>query len=323
MTIMTNRFKKGGFFVCTGLLITLSACLPQEGEKIYPYNYDATNPYYLTEDMPAQLHADEMAPSAYSEEDYRRSAKIGDMDYAKESDGEQLFAPLEGMVFTPLFNDPVDNDEERFERLEKVVQVLRNDVDVMIPKVFSMPQPEVVPMKKVEAVDAKPALVEINHDSSMPLDLNIKSANKELMHEASVETPAPAPVIEKKIAKPVIEQPKAEVKSIASVASIRIADHDGSTRVVLDVSSKKDIPVSLSEDGRDLVLDVSNTEWKPKAVWNAISGKLVSGYEFKDGKVHVSLMYPSKITKKMTLVPNKDSSFYRLAIDLVSDVARK
>lgn len=53
-------------------------------------------------------------------------------------DAFRVLAPAEGLKFTPLFNDRIDDNEDRFRRLEEAVQALRNDLDTVVPSMVRL-----------------------------------------------------------------------------------------------------------------------------------------------------------------------------------------
>jgi len=280
MFFMVDNFKNLKKLSLLGAALLISSCSPEPGSKVYPYNYDPKNPQYLI------VVEDGNFEGLSAEEKFLISQENGDisfedMDQTREIDGEDLFAPMGGMVLTPLFTDPVRSDTERFLRLESVVQTLRNDVDVLIPKVFQIPE-----IKQVEPDAPKPPLVIKNE--SAPVDLGAAAS---------------------------------EVKKVYEVVArdFRRADHKDKTRIVIDLSAEKNINAVMSGDGRKLIIDLKGISWRPSKEWNALSGDLISGYKLeKDDKLFVDLMYKSEIAKKMLMKPNQDSKNYRLVIDLVS-----
>ncbi len=314
MKSMISDFKHLRKCSLLGLVLVVSACFPQSGSKVYPYNYDAKKPYYLTE-VEGEISGFD---SLTDEEIFLRAQQgtkdvsYSDMDQTREIQGKKLFAPLEGMVFTPLFSKPVKSDYERFLRLEHAVQILRNDIDVLIPKVFKMPDPKLVevvePIRARGRHASKPSLI-IKHeafDTNTPV--SISSSNVEAV-EKIIAKRAP-----KKVRK---HKAKKAYKVVAR--GFRRADHKDKTRIVIDLSAKQNVNTVLSGDGRRLIVDLSSVSWRPKKIWNAVSGKLISGYKLKRGnKLFIDLMYKSKVAKKMLIKPNRDSRNYRLVIDLVS-----
>jgi hypothetical protein len=50
----------------------------------------------------------------------------------------RALAPPEGLRFTPLFIEPLKDSEKRLKRLEESVQIIRNDIDTLVPTMIRM-----------------------------------------------------------------------------------------------------------------------------------------------------------------------------------------
>lgn len=50
----------------------------------------------------------------------------------------RALAPPEGLRFTPLFSEPIEDPNTRLQRLEAVVQTIRNDFDTVVPTMVRM-----------------------------------------------------------------------------------------------------------------------------------------------------------------------------------------
>ena len=71
----------------------------------------------------------------------RAAAPVADSNEPKPPtpmDTFRTLAPPEGLKFTQLFSDPVDDVDERIGRLERAVQSLRNDFDTVVPSMVRM-----------------------------------------------------------------------------------------------------------------------------------------------------------------------------------------
>lgn len=205
------------------------------------------------------------------------------------------FAPAGGMQFKPLFTGRVADEDERFERLEDAVQQLRNEVDVIAPKVV-----------KESEVEPQETLAYPHHLG--PMSLSGKTMSKPLMVEEEKFDPY-----------------QSKMPSTVTVKSIRMADHKDKTRVVLDLTASKRIKTTIANKGMTLIIDLDGIDWATKSKWLATKGALISGYRVEGNKLYVDLMYSSKIKLRSILKPAQGvTSFYRLVVDLVSsDVHKK
>jgi len=60
-------------------------------------------------------------------------------------EAKPLLAEAEGLNFTPLFAEKIDNPDQRFQRLEDAVQTVRNDLDSILPMKLGAAAAEPVP----------------------------------------------------------------------------------------------------------------------------------------------------------------------------------
>jgi hypothetical protein len=74
----------------------------------------------------------------------------------------------------------------------------------------------------------------------------------------------------------------------------------------------------LSENGKQLVIDLPQMGFATAKTWEAMTAALVSGYRFEGGKLYLDLLYPSQIKLKEILAPGANSPNYRLIIDLTA-----
>ncbi len=138
----------------------------------------------------------------------------------------------------------------------------------------------------------------------------------------------PAPAAETKPAAPPTEKteaaaPQPSASTGGDVTGIRIADHPDKTRVVLDMTAKSAGAVKLENNGKTLVIDLSQMNWLGKKSWDADTAQLISGYHMEEGNLHVDLMYASQIKNQSTLLPSGNNKSYRLVIDLFSPEVHK
>lgn len=136
----------------------------------------------------------------------------------------------------------------------------------------------------------------------------------------SVAVPPPAAVAKPEVKDDKKAEAPAAPKNPAAgdVNNIRIADHADKTRVVLDMSVKADVTAKVENNGKTLIIPLSQLNWLGKKAWDADSAQLISGYHIEEGNLHVDLMYASQIKTQAVLAPSGDSKNYRLMIDLVS-----
>lgn len=193
----------------------------------------------------------------------------------------RAMAPPQGMKYTQLFNEPLENDEDRFRRLENSVQALRNDFDTVMPAV--------VRLMELEEAGARQAA----------------AAAAAVQQEAiAAEEKAAAPIA---IAPPPANAPK--------VLALRIGDHGTKTRIVLDVTGKPEFAAVMDKDGKRMALAIPGVHWTIKREWNAKGGDLVAHYAYDDGKALFDLMSASKILSQ-SVIAGEGGRGYRVVIDI-------
>lgn len=102
---------------------------------------------------------------------------------------------------------------------------------------------------------------------------------------------------------------------MGDVRTIRIGDHIDKTRIVLDVTVKAPFKARLENDGKRLVIELPQYDWKSEKTWRAMSAALVSGYRYADGALVLDLLSPAQIIAQTSL-PAGDGAGPRIMIDL-------
>lgn len=282
--------------LCAFLLLTIFACTPDRQDSLF------TVPSALPPLKTVKIEPPETAiPTPTTMETFR------------------TLSPPTGLKFTPLFANPVKNPNARVKRLEGSVQTLRNDFDTVVPTLVRMATLE----KDIrELVVQLQILTKQNLNNAEQPDISTspvarKTAyKKKLPSEIRIHAPSnTSPSIKKQQTKPVI----------GNVKSIRFGDHANKTRIVLDMTAKININalIKFKNNGKTLILDLSQINWAGKRSWNAIYAQLISSYYVEKNNLYVNLMYASQIKTLKLLSPSKDSKNYRLVIDLFSPEIHK
>ena len=327
----------------------------------------------------------------------------------------RALAPPEGLRFTPLFSDPVEDANARMKRLEDAVQTIRNDLDTVVPTMVRMvaiekdikglvaqlqtltdqsqgiasPTTDVTPEElpppanggtkipgegqakgtepaKASTAKAGPAAPSslvtpeaaskgelppegaASPSSKAPVDIKkpqakntvpvpaapaADKAKKPAVPAPAVVAPAPAPAVTPAAKPEVKPEAKPEIKAeaapapagstIGDVSAIRIADHPDKTRVVLEMTAKAGEGAKIENNGKTLVIPLSQVNWLGKKSWDADSAQLISGYHIEGGNLYVDLMYASQIKSLEFLSPGAENKNYRLVIDLFSPEVHK
>lgn len=192
-------------------------------------------------------------------------------------DAFRTMAPPQGMKYTQLFNEPLENDEDRFRRLENSVQALRNDFDTVMPAIVKLMELEEDRAAKAAAAAAAAAAVE--QAPAAPIALAPPTANA------------------------------------AKVEALRIGDHGTKTRIVLVVTAKPEFKAVMEAGEKRLSLSIPGVNWTIGRQWNAKGGDLVAHYAYDDGKAVFDLMSKSKILSQ-SVIAGEGGRGYRIVIDI-------
>ena len=106
-----------------------------------------------------------------------------------------------------------------------------------------------------------------------------------------------------------------------TVKKIRLGEHVDKTRVVMDLSSRAQYQTRLADDGRSLVVKLSNAAWTANKSWVSEFSPLVTSYQVtQDGdaqRIMFQLRYPAELLTQ-DILPPQFGKGYRLVLDLQS-----
>lgn len=209
---------------------------------------------------------------------------------------------------TALFSAQMSNEVDRLERLENAVQELRNDFDAMAPAIVRLVsiekdlqnligqldmltsgeaaaavppieetalleaeavQPTSVPLPPIPA-DAAPAQAT---DMPAPLTPPVPQAAPQASAPpvAPVPVPAPAPA-------PTPAASPAAKTAAAAVTAIRIGQHPGKVRIVLDLKGKSSYTADLDNAEKILVVELPEASWSAAAQQNFGGNPVIASY---------------------------------------------
>lgn len=263
----------------------------------------------------------------------------------------RALAPEQGLKVTPLFNAPVTDESARIARVENAVQGMKNDFDTIMPTMVRMASMEKdmrglidklhvltgeVPPEQTLVTDnpneAEGEPMSLTQDLVDPLARKSADDIDWTMVDDVTEPHIEAPAVKKTVTTTttkttvtthgdpeiddVIDSAAHNMTGAPTIQAIRIADHTGSTRIVLDMSSKAAVPpASFQNDGKQLVIDLPQIAWNAKTEAAIKNSALVSGYKYEDGKLTLNLTKASQVKSQQALPP-EGSSGYRLVLDL-------
>lgn len=219
-----------------------------------------------------------------------------------------------GLKTQTLFSDNVSNDEARFTRLENAVQEMHYDFEEIKPSIKKLVSIEKDLDDLMQQLDALVSNEPVTPRDRTPLALtpqsqDIPPAKKVTKTDVKTKT-AQTPI--KKL--PDIDRSK------AIIHSLRLADHSGKTRLVIETTQH--LPFDASLDNQENLLTLAFEKGAPAFDPTGLSrkSKLVNAITTADSQngalVIVELAKSSNILQKGRIKPNKDNAYHRIFIDL-------
>ncbi len=244
---------------------------------------------------------------------------------------------------TRLFGTASRNDDERFERLETVVQQLRDDFDAVSPAINRLVSIEreiqmlVDQLQVLVENDGNPSPAQIIPPvSAAMLEENVQEFPQEnpaalsspvpLAPPLAEVTPAPVPqqdLVQAPVVTPPAQKtpdPVSATSSDATLTNVRVADHDKTTRVVFE--SNKNISYTASVDPEKILLvtfaqgsaaeNIAASSTKSSLIKSIDQTPQNSGGFI----VAMPLAKSTKIVRHGVLQPDGTNKNYRIYIDL-------
>jgi hypothetical protein len=214
-----------------------------------------------------------------------------------------------GLKTNTLFSEKLSNDDARFDRLENTVGTIHQDLAELKPSI-----------KRLVSVERD------LQDLMMQLDalLNEKHITPRRMEPAEITPPQTTTNITAKPVKTVQQQARKPLPQIdsskATIQSLRLADHAGKTRLVIETTQNMKYSASLDQnenllilsfDKGDIAFDPSDLSKKSKLV-NAVT----TTSEGNGLLIIIELAKTSDLIQQGRIKPNKDSAYHRIFIDL-------
>ena len=106
--------------------------------------------------------------------------------------------------------------------------------------------------------------------------------------------------------------------ALGDASNIRFADSKNKTRLTLHMTVKADVAVKMENNGKTLVIDLSQLNWRDDKSGGAKSAALTSAYHIENGKLYVELKRAAQIKSQRILPPSGKDKDYRLIINLYS-----
>lgn len=236
-------------------------------------------------------------------------------------------APHSSLNPKNMFGRDLNSNEARLDRLERAVQDMRNDFSRVEPSVNRLMflendiQTLITELQKINS-DVPPTTQQrtpqSRHNRSIVAD-DIVRGN---IQQAQAIKPASAPWT---TSTPTLSNNGFVKKSAPALSGqptiydIRVGEHPGKTRIVMDVNSKASFNVDIDNSEKIMIVDLPNTIWSPRMAQNFAKSPHIKSFRVEpSGNGHLvifQLKKSSRIAYKGDLKGFEGSS-RRLVIDL-------
>lgn len=163
-----------------------------------------------------------------------------------------------------MFGKDLRSNEERLDRLERAVQDMRHEFDMVTPSIRRLMAVEgdiqelIIELKKLsdDPSIATPAPRTMTNEKSRPVTTPQVITTPQALHPTSA--PKKAAVTPNNInrkAPPPVQGGK------ASVYDVRVGEHPGKTRIVLDVNAKTSFSTDIDNGEKIMIVELPNAGW--------------------------------------------------------------
>lgn len=247
--------------------------------------------------------------------DQRNTVQAGprqSLDLSEDVINSKL-APPKGFVNKSLFSRQVSSDEERFERLETIVQDLHTSLNEHLPAI-----------KNLTAIESEiqDLVSQLQNLVSAPPEEPPPPAPVETMPSVATQGFSDAMPIKIAPATKAPEKPVSEPTGAIKISDMRVAQTGGKTRVVFDSSQK--INYDLDYDDQELIIVISARNATAAKSFAAAASKsgLIKAVDTSsvgpDSTIVISLNRDAAISELKTLTPNAQNAYYRTFFDIVA-----
>lgn len=181
-------------------------------------------------------------------------------------------APQEKLNPKNLFGKSLRSDEERLNRLERAVQDMRNEfnnVEPSIRRLMAIEGDIQNLIAELQELSEDPALAKPLRPQPVaePMPLTpkqpIKTVPKPIKTRPAPVKPVPEPVVAIPVQtpEPVKTLNRPDPNGNTGVYSVRVGEHPGKTRIVLDVGSEKTFRTDIDNNEKIMIVELPNTKW--------------------------------------------------------------
>ncbi len=182
-----------------------------------------------------------------------------------------------------IFAQSLRSDKERLDRLERSMQDLRNEFDSVRPSI-----------RRLMGVENDIQRL-VNELRSLTKDPAFKQTRREptpipapIMVTPQIVTKTQTPAVSQTTMPKAITSPKTNFQSKnpppmtsgkPTVYDVRIGEHPGKTRIVLDTNAKADFNVDIDNNENIMVVDIPSANWTAPVTRNFAKAPYISSYK--------------------------------------------
>ncbi len=177
------------------------------------------------------------------------------------------------LVYNPknIFGKDLQNDSARIDRLERAVQDMRNDFNLVEPSIRRL----MVIENDMQRLVAELEKLNASNSGAASNNLNRRSASTPRASSSTKKSMAAAPSSSmgfvKKSAPPVSGKP--------AIYDLRVGEHSDKTRIVMDVNSKTDFSVDIDNNERIMIVNLPNADWSARTSQAFAKSPFISSYK--------------------------------------------
>lgn len=216
-----------------------------------------------------------------------------------------------------LFGESLRSDSDRLGRLERALQDMRHDFDKISPSIRRLMAIEGDIQNLITELEKLTDNPKLATPKPRPLPTYTLRAPKPKKYTA------PRQVVKATPARPTpVSSAPAVQNGKASVYNVRVGEHPGKTRIVLDVNAKTAFSVDIDNSERIMTVDLSNATWGTATAKNFRNSPYVSSYTVESTGNGSLLIFQLKQHAKITYKDDLKSlsgSGRRLVIDVAGN----
>jgi len=224
-----------------------------------------------------------------------------------------------------LFGRSLRSDEERINRLERAVQSMRNEFDSVRPSIrrLSALEGEIQTLiKELRTLNGTPEPASRAQQYRVPANLSASSTPAIRAPQQIVNNYSPPRSVT--AAKPTSYQKKSPPPASggqATIYDVRVGEHPGRTRLVLDSNNRTAFNVDIDNAENIAVIDLPNAAWSASMAKNFARSSFISSYNVEpSGNGHILILRlkrNAKVSYKDDLKGTKGAS-RRFVIDFIN-----